>query len=88
MSGANDFEVLQKAIHENRLLLTEDKNFGEWVFAHGSVLLGVIFLRYPSFFRQSMSRMACELVNKQGSELIGKFTVVEPGRFRMRRMSK
>lgn len=88
MSGASDLEVLQKAIDENRLLLTEDKDFGEWVFAHGSALAGVIFFRYPSRFRKSMTRMACELINQKGLDLIGSFTVVEPGRYRMRGMSK
>jgi len=86
MPGASDPEVLQNAIDENRLLLTEDKDFGEWVFAHGSVLSGVIFFRYPSRFRKSMARMAYELVSKKSSKLIGKFTVVEPGRFRVRDM--
>ncbi len=88
MPGESDFVVLQRAINENRLLLTEDKDFGEWVFAHGSVIPGVIFFRYPSHFRKSMARMAFELISKRYTDLIGKFTVVEPGRFRIRGMLK
>ncbi len=45
--GIKDEEVIKKAIQNNYLLLTEDKDFGEWVFAHHVNNLSVIFLRYP-----------------------------------------
>lgn len=44
--GIKDEEVISWAIHNNYLLLTEDKDFGEWVFAHHANNLSVIFLRY------------------------------------------
>lgn len=88
MPGVSDVVVLQRAINDKRLLLTEDKDFGEWVFAHGSIIPGVIFFRYPSHFRKSMAGMAGELISKKGTDLLGKFTVVEPGRFRIRGMLK
>jgi len=43
-----DFNILKTATNDNRILLTEDKDFGEWVFAHKSETLGVILIRYPS----------------------------------------
>jgi predicted nuclease of predicted toxin-antitoxin system len=33
--SAFDQQVLEHAFKEGRILLTEDKDFGEWVFAHG-----------------------------------------------------
>ncbi len=33
-SSASDLQVLKRAVDENRIILTEDKDFGEWVFAH------------------------------------------------------
>ena len=44
--GIKDEQVIQWAIRNNYLLLTEDKDFGEWVFAHHIKNLSVIFLRY------------------------------------------
>jgi|SRR6185312_370152 len=44
--GIKDEEVIRLAIKNNFLLLTEDKDFGEWVFAHHVNNLSVIFLRY------------------------------------------
>ncbi len=45
-SGIRDENVIQKALKFNYILLTEDKDFGEWVFAHHIKGLSVIFLRY------------------------------------------
>lgn len=45
--GIKDEKVIEWAIKNNYLLLTEDKDFGEWVFAHHVKNLSVIFLRYP-----------------------------------------
>ncbi|MGJ7032039.1 DUF5615 family PIN-like protein [Niabella hirudinis] len=44
--GIKDEEVIQWAIKNNCLLLTEDKDFGEWIFAHHITGLSVMFLRY------------------------------------------
>jgi predicted nuclease of predicted toxin-antitoxin system len=45
-SGIKDEKVIQLALQHNYLLLTEDKDFGEWVFAHHIKNLSVLFLRY------------------------------------------
>ncbi len=45
--SASDQQVLEHAIKEGRILLTEDKDFGEWVFAHGEKIEGVILIRFP-----------------------------------------
>lgn len=84
MAGAKDEEVLGIAYSQNRVLLTEDKDFGEWVFAHKSITAGVILIRYPSDRRTSMVRLMVELANEHGDALIGRFTVLEPGRARIR----
>jgi len=83
--GISDLEVLKKARKEERILLTEDKDFGEWIYAHGSEISGVIFFRYPSSYRQHIAAMPHELIKLKKEELVGSFTVVEPGRFRVRK---
>lgn len=44
--GALDEEVLKISEDTKSLLITEDKDFGEWIFAHKAKASGVIFLRY------------------------------------------
>ncbi|NML19656.1 DUF5615 family PIN-like protein [Pseudoflavitalea sp. G-6-1-2] len=45
-SGIKDERVIQLALENDYMLLTEDKDFGEWVFAHHIKNLSVLFLRY------------------------------------------
>jgi predicted nuclease of predicted toxin-antitoxin system len=86
MPGKPDPEILKTAVSENRILLTEDKDFGEWVFAHKSATAGVVLIRYPSSVRSVMIELMVELVSRHGDELLGKFTVLEPGRARIRKV--
>ncbi|MGH7064185.1 MAG: DUF5615 family PIN-like protein [Stellaceae bacterium] len=44
-SGATDAEVMRQALRNNRLLLTEDKDFGELAFRLGLPVLGIVLLR-------------------------------------------
>lgn len=82
---AEDPQVLDLAFREERILLTEDKDFGQLVFAHSKNTRGVIFLRYPSLARQRISKEVVKLVNRRGGKLIGRFVVVQPGRIRISR---
>jgi predicted nuclease of predicted toxin-antitoxin system len=45
-SGITDQEVIRKVAVMQGILLTEDKDFGELVFAYGYKEVAVIFLRY------------------------------------------
>ena len=56
-----------------------------WVFAHRKKTNGVIFIRFPGNIRLKLGQMVLSLVEKHGTELIGNFTVLEPGRARIRK---
>lgn len=43
--GISDSLVLQKAVQENRILITNDKDFGEMVFKHRMKHVGILLLR-------------------------------------------
>ena len=47
-SGFNDEDVIGVVKTYEGLLITEDKDFGEWVFAHGAKGFSVILLRYAT----------------------------------------
>src|ERR1700730_8935275 len=44
-SGATDAQILRRANDEDRLLLTEDKDFGEFVFRLHMTVPGLVLLR-------------------------------------------
>ena len=80
---AEDSEVIGLALREERILLTEDKDFGRLVYSHGQETLGVIFLRFPTLARRRISRDIVNLVKQQGEKLAGSFVTVQPGRIRI-----
>lgn len=51
--GIKDEEVIIWALKMKYTLLTEDKDFGEWIFAHHIQGLSVLFLRY-SFYEYEL----------------------------------
>jgi predicted nuclease of predicted toxin-antitoxin system len=81
--GANDSAVIGLALGMSRVLITEDKDFGQLVYASGHAHCGVIFLRYPFQLRRHMAEKLASLVRNRGGTLTRSFTVVEPGRIRI-----
>ena len=45
-AGMKDRKIIELARQNNKVIITEDKDFGEWVFAHRVSELSIIFLRY------------------------------------------
>jgi predicted nuclease of predicted toxin-antitoxin system len=82
--GATDKEILKVATRQGSILLTEDKDFGQWVFAHGQSAEGVILIRFPAKMRKEMIEAVVEVATEHGAELRGTFVVLEPGRARIR----
>ncbi len=80
-----DEDVLALAVAENRLLITEDKDFGEWVFAHQHAMMGVLLIRYPASMRSVMVAAVIDLIGEHATEIDGSFTVLEPSRARIRK---
>jgi hypothetical protein len=50
--GLTDNDVLAQSVTEERILLTEDRDFGELVFRGQKSAYGVVLLRIPSKERQ------------------------------------
>lgn len=71
--SAEDPDVINLATRKNSILLTEDKDFGRLVYAHGLETTGVIFLRFPSHARKQIAKDVTRLVKKEGDKLIGSF---------------
>ena len=63
--GIKDEEVIQWALKNDYLLLTEDKDFGEWVFAHHIQNLSVLFLRYAFYEYKDIANAIVYLLKNQ-----------------------
>jgi len=81
--GAADEQVLERALNEKRVLITEDRDFGELVYARGRSSAGIILVRFHSSARRAKPATVVEAVAKLGSRLQNAFTVVQPGRVRI-----
>ena len=79
MSRSDDQELIALAGREQRILLTEDKDFGWLVFVSHLKSPGVILIRFPSHSRKSLGKAIVQVVREQGDRLRGAFVVVQPG---------
>lgn len=77
-----DSELIEQAHHENRILLTEDKDFGWLVFASHSASAGVILIRFPNNLRSTLGQSVLQLVEQHDVQLRNAFVVVQPGQVR------
>jgi len=82
--GIQDKEVLELARRHHALLLTEDSDFGEWIFAHKEKNVSVIFLRYKPSELKNISDSLIKILNEHGISLYGKFVVITPKKIRSR----
>jgi predicted nuclease of predicted toxin-antitoxin system len=78
-----DDDVLRLARDGGRILLTEDKDFGELIYARGLKSCGVILLRFPAAVRGPMAAAVRDAVDKLADKLALRFTVIQPGRVRV-----
>lgn len=83
-SGISDEEVIELAKTLNKIILTEDKDFGEWVFAHKVENLGIIFLRYNYSETDLIIDILLKLLNDRKEELFGKYTTITVQEIRIR----
>jgi predicted nuclease of predicted toxin-antitoxin system len=86
MPGAYDREIIDGANRDGRILLTDDKDFGELVIRQKYRVPALVLMRTGSDdYRQAWQRLeaAVELL---GSNLFGRYTVIETARFRSRRL--
>lgn len=84
--GADDKKVIALAHSQRRILITEDKDFGQLVFAAAASTSGVIYIRYPMRYRSVLGADLLRLVEERGEALTGAYAVIEPGRTRIGRM--
>lgn len=83
--GATDDEVIA-SVQEGRVLLTEDKDFGQLVFAANRESAGVILIRFPVPARAALATRIVQAVQQKGAALRRAFVVLQPRRTRITRL--
>ena len=73
-------------MREHRVVLTEDKDFGQLVYSSQRPGPGVILVRFPATARKTLPGALLDLVRKGDQHIAGRFAVVQPGRVRVRRL--
>lgn len=83
-----DEQAIAQAKADRRILLTEDKDFGELVVRWRRALPGLVLLRIDSERRALKWTRLEAAIQRFGEGLFGNYTVVEEVRFRVRRLSE
>ena len=81
---ATDIDVMNRAERDHRLLLTEDKDFGDLVFRLARPVPGIVLIRIVAMQRQCNAERLTVAIKRFRKTLFGRFTVIEQARFRMR----
>ena len=76
IGGADDKEVIRKANEQNRILITNDKDFGELVFREKKQHKGVVLLRLEDERAANKIAVLKHLLEKYEKSLPGDFIVV------------
>src|ERR1700694_3154022 len=74
-----DRELLEMAHRDERILLTEDKDFGWLTFVAHARSPGVVLIRFPASARSALGASISRLIVELESKLKGAFVVLRPG---------
>jgi len=84
MKGAGDEEIIRKAIDENRVIITNDKDFG-WL-ASLYKPPGIILLRLKDERAENKVRMISHIIKKYREAIPGSILVASEKKIRIRRL--
>ena len=81
-----DAAVIDQAYVDQRILLTEDKDFGWHVFVARPRSPGVILVRFPASMRITMAQAVVTAVEPHGERIGVSFLVIQPGHVRLQKL--
>jgi len=87
MPQADDSEILAGAASEARIVVTNDKHFGEMVFHSGQAHHGVILLRLHDESASNRVRVVRAVIERYADRLASSFTVASDWNVRIRRLT-
>ena len=90
LRGAMDREIAEYARKHRAILVTKDLEFGSVVLYPKGSHYGLLILRFPHYFtvRQTLANLRVFLSKLKPQTFVNCITVLEIGRYRIRRMGK
>jgi len=85
-SGITDEEVIRFANSETRILITNDKDFGELIFRQGRTTQGILLIRAANEESSNKIRLVKEVLKEVKDKLKGNFVVVNKTGIRIRKI--
>lgn len=83
-SGITDAQVLKIARSKNALLLSEDKDFGTWVFAHHVDDVDIILVRYAEHQEMETLQTLVDFLKSFSPQTRQQFITIGAGKVRHR----
>ena len=85
---ADDKEVLEMANAEKRIIITNDKDFGELIYRQKLSSSGTILLRLRNDNPKTRQEYSVKLIKQLKENLISKFIVLNENKFRMKNLQR
>src|SRR5829696_4271207 len=82
--GISDKRVVEMANAEGRILITEDRDFGELVVRQRLGIAGVMLLELDRLTNSGEADRVGTVVSAHADKLVGNLVVVDPARLRLR----
>jgi predicted nuclease of predicted toxin-antitoxin system len=79
-----DVDILRWALSEQRMVVTQDKDFGELVFRNKEQHCGVLLLRLEDANADKKHDITLEILDNYGDQLIDKYSVFQDNHLRIR----
>ncbi len=84
--GADDETVLQHAFEEDRILLTEDFDFGDLVVRLRFPARGVVIVALKGLSVEKQCEHVLRCLDELGDKVKNALVTIEPGRWRLRKI--
>jgi predicted nuclease of predicted toxin-antitoxin system len=84
LRGADDISIAELSLNPPRIIVTEDKDFGEIAFQKKTTMTACILLRYLPFYETQITSVLLQfLQNNSLTTLSGKFVTITPDKIRI-----
>lgn len=82
----DDVDILQKAVQEHRIIITNDKDFGLLAFKEKLPAAGIILFRLYDQSAAAKLRILARVLEGYKLRLYGNFIVISEGKIRIRKL--
>ncbi len=83
-AGISDEKIVIQSLIPPRIIISEDKDFGELVYHHKVTVIGVILLRYRPNEFDIIKELLTTFIEEPIEDLHGKFVVITSNKTRIR----